>query len=229
MHLPTNNSVDLHFYQKRSILTIMEIPIYFSFSDFEKNYISDFERYKETYHDCLEGDFLSEIKKLYISAVQNVEFVNLYEIGATPPFITLAEMQGENIISGIIEKIKSPGGYDFAAAKKYQFTFNKIISFVQDKKINDQIASAPEPEPYKEKENGDNVPYKLALLDELGVITNLNRQFPNKSDIYRILQFLTGGNIDNVKKYYNSIYGNYSGANQITEKHRDKAKELYYK
>lgn len=208
----------------------MEIPIYFSFSDFDKNYLSDFESYKETYHDCFEGDFLNEIEKLYTAALKNVEFLDLLSLGITKPEnLTLAEFQGENILQTVIEKIKSPGGYDFEAAKKYQFTFNKIILFVQDKKINDQIANNPEPEPYKERENGDNVPYKLALLDEMGVIANLNRQFPNKSDIYRILQFLTGGNIDNVKKYYNSIYGNYSGANQITEKHRGKAKELYYK
>lgn len=84
-------------------------------------------------------------------------------------------------------------------------------------------------EPYKEKEKGVNIPYKLALLDELGFIKNLNIQYTNKSDIYRILQFLTGGNIDNVKDYYNSIYGNYSGSNQITVKHREKAQELYYK
>ena len=36
-------------------------------------------------------------------------------------------------------------------------------------------------------------------------------------------------NIDNIKDYYNSMYGNYSGSNQITHKHREKVKDLYYK
>ncbi len=79
------------------------------------------------------------------------------------------------------------------------------------------------------KERGQNVPYKLAMLDEMGVIKQLNTKYTNKTDIYKILQFITGGNIDNVEDYYNSVYGNYSGNNQITEKHRAKAKDIYFK
>lgn len=120
--------------------------------------------------------------------------------------------------------------FTFSVLKIYEFLQNKskTLKRIEVLEVN-KSAELPITEPYKEKERGVNVPYKLALLDELGFIKGLNLQYPNKSDIYRILQFLTGGNIDNVTDYYNSIYGNYSGSNQITDKHREKVKDLYYK
>ena len=84
-------------------------------------------------------------------------------------------------------------------------------------------------EPFNEKEKGVNVPFKIAMLDELNILGMLKSKYQNKTDIYRIIQFIVGGNIDNIKDYYNSIYGNYSGNNQIDPDHRAKAKEIYFK
>ena len=83
-------------------------------------------------------------------------------------------------------------------------------------------------DPFDEKEKGVNVPYKIAMLDELNVLGMLKGRYKN-ADIYRIIQFIVGGNIDNVKDYYNSIYGNYSGNNQIDPDHRTKAKDICFK
>ena len=83
-------------------------------------------------------------------------------------------------------------------------------------------------DPFDEKEKGVNVPYKIAMLDELNVLGMLKGRY-KKADIYRILQFIVGGHIDNVKDYYNSIYGNYSGNNQIDPDHRKKAKDICFK
>lgn len=113
----------------------------------------------------------------------------------------------------------------------------KIFRFLKNNQVENNQTAQPQPvevpelktEPYNEKERGSNVPYKLALLHEMKVIETLNLQFPSKSDIFRILKFLVGGNEDNIKDYYNSIYGNYSGERQINETHISTAKQIYFK
>ena len=85
---------------------------------------------------------------------------------------------------------------------------------------------------YCEEEKGKNVPYKIALLDEIGIFKLiLNPKFKgvNDTQIYKIIEFLTGGSFSNVKKYYNSLYGNYAGDINITDKHKEKAREIYFK
>ena len=76
----------------------------------------------------------------------------------------------------------------------------------------------PEPEPYVKETGRKNIPYKLALLRELGILDRLNIQYSdNKEQLYRILDYLTGGN---TKGYYLSMYGeNYKGKDRITQAH----------
>lgn len=106
-----------------------------------------------------------------------------------------------------------------------------VINLILDKEIeqdkkNDYSRII---EPYNKKEKGENVPYKIAMLDEMGILKTLKSRYPIEADIIRITHYLVGGNIDNVKKYYNSIHGSYSGGNQITTKHREHSKQTYYK
>ena len=70
-----------------------------------------------------------------------------------------------------------------------------------------------------QKETGTkNIPFKLALLRELGLMDILNSKYDNnKEQLYRILDFLTGGNS---KNYYLSMYGdNYNGKDKVTQSH----------
>lgn len=87
----------------------------------------------------------------------------------------------------------------------------------------------PETKEYNQKEKGENIPYKIAMLNELGLLENLNKRYPTESDRIRIIQYITGGNIDNVKKYYQSLFGSHTGNMQVTEKHKDHARNLTYK
>ena len=43
----------------------MELPLYYTFSDFEKNYKTDLEKFKETYNDASEIDYYEELLSLY--------------------------------------------------------------------------------------------------------------------------------------------------------------------
>ena len=43
----------------------MELPVYYTFSDFEKNYKTDLEKFKETYKDASEIDYYEELLSLY--------------------------------------------------------------------------------------------------------------------------------------------------------------------
>lgn len=75
------------------------------------------------------------------------------------------------------------------------------------------------PEPYqKETGRGKNIPYKLALLKELKILDTLNIQYSHdKEQLYRILEYLTGGN---AKNYYLSMYGDdYNGKDRVTHAH----------
>ncbi len=73
-------------------------------------------------------------------------------------------------------------------------------------------------EPYQKETGKRNIPYKLALLREEGILDNLNVKYDNnKEQLYRILDFLTGGNS---KNYYLSMYGDdYNGKDKITRAH----------
>lgn len=74
-------------------------------------------------------------------------------------------------------------------------------------------------EPYvRETGRGKNIPYKLALMNELGILKTLRIQYSeNEEQLYRILDYLTGGN---TKGYYLSMFGNdYNGNNKVTRAH----------
>ncbi|GEN74210.1 hypothetical protein [Chryseobacterium lathyri] len=72
------------------------------------------------------------------------------------------------------------------------------------------------------KPNDNHIPIRIALLDSLNLIGELNNSVPNKENIYRIIHAIVGGNEDNVKKYCLSLIGRSSlSQKQITKKHKE--------
>lgn len=222
----------------------MEMPIYYNLSDFKESYLIDFPKWDVSnyleYLDLLHDEY----EKLALAVDDEEKYIFEYfpyddifmNIEIDQNLMNVFLIQNPDIDGNISIGQQFLQLMDIDKNFVYQFlgmNFYKILQFVDNERIKISLTTnetdAPEPEPYTEKERGVNVPYKIALLDEMGVIERLNQQFPNKSDIHRMLKFLTGGNLDNVKDYYNSIYGNYSGSNQITDRHREKAKQIYYK
>ncbi|MDV3927732.1 hypothetical protein CMT52_08935 [Elizabethkingia anophelis] len=75
--------------------------------------------------------------------------------------------------------------------------------------------------------NDNHIPIRIAILEKLNLISELNNSMPNREDIYRTIHAIVGGNEDNVKKYCLSIIGNNSTSQkQITKKHRDFAQKF---
>ncbi|PRA94542.1 hypothetical protein CQ046_22410 [Chryseobacterium sp. MYb7] len=74
--------------------------------------------------------------------------------------------------------------------------------------------------------NDNHIPIRIALLDSLNLINDLNNNVPNKENIYRIIHAIVGGNEDNVKKYCLSLIGKNSlSQKQITRKHKEFARK----
>ncbi|GEN74211.1 hypothetical protein [Chryseobacterium lathyri] len=70
--------------------------------------------------------------------------------------------------------------------------------------------------------NDNHIPIRIAMLNSLNLINELNNTVPNKENIYRIVHAIVGGNEDNVKKYCLSLIGqNSTSQKQITKKHLD--------
>lgn len=116
----------------------MEIPIYFSFKDFENNFDKDFKVYQEKFVDCSERDFLNDVKSSIKSGLKNVSFIEMWKIGVSePPYLTLSEFESLDINDEILKEIKVANneGYDFEKAKKIKYSFEKIIEFI-DNKLN---------------------------------------------------------------------------------------------
>lgn len=115
-----------------------------------------------------------------------------------------------------------------------EFEILDIVNFIDTEIYNEKInllrfqgvktdtpeqPETPEIEPYsKEIGKGKNIPYKLALLRDLGLLDILNKKYSNNSEqLYRILDYLTGGNS---KNYYLSMYGSdYNGKDKVTHSH----------
>ena len=55
----------------------MELPVYYTFSDFEKNYKTDLEKFKETYKDASEIDYYEELLSLYNMFPIDIIFADL--------------------------------------------------------------------------------------------------------------------------------------------------------
>lgn len=70
------------------------------------------------------------------------------------------------------------------------------------------------------------IPLRIALLNELGLIKNLNMQ-PYVSDEarYKVIHAIVGGNYDNVKEYYRSLR-NEKTSKIINQKNKDRAKDF---
>lgn len=74
--------------------------------------------------------------------------------------------------------------------------------------------------------NDNHIPIRIAMLNSLNLINELNNTVPNKENIYRIIHAIVGGNEDNVKKYCLSLIGqNIISQKQITKKHMDFAQK----
>ncbi|RKT01035.1 hypothetical protein [Chryseobacterium defluvii] len=85
------------------------------------------------------------------------------------------------------------------------------------KQINKELIIQP---------NDNHIPIRIAILDSLNLINDLNNNVPNKENIYRIIHAIVGGNEDNVKKYCLSLIGKNSlSQKQITKKHKEFAQK----
>jgi hypothetical protein len=74
--------------------------------------------------------------------------------------------------------------------------------------------------------NDNHIPIRIAILNSLNLINELNNTVPNKENIYRIVHAIVGGNEDNVKKYCLSLIGqNSTSQKQITKKHLEFAQK----
>ncbi|CAI8733373.1 hypothetical protein [Chryseobacterium sp. IT-36CA2] len=74
--------------------------------------------------------------------------------------------------------------------------------------------------------NDNHIPIRIALLNSLNLINELNNTVPNKENLYRIVHSIVGGNEDNVKKYCLSLIGhNSTSQKQITKKHLEFAQK----
>lgn len=185
----------------------MEIPTYYSAEDFKKNYQIDYMQFAD---QMSLPTYLHQCKK---NAGANI-FFDVFKSDITREL----DADDQELLDSI---------------NKTREEIELVLQELYDKKIQSteptKINIIPDVEPYNEKERGSNVPYKIAMLDEMGVIKNLTDRYPNKTDVIKILHYLVGGNLDNVKDYYNSLYGNYSGTTQVAIKHRKHAKKVYYK
>lgn len=202
----------------------MDIPIYLDFEEFKTNYQKDLSNFLRIYPICKEEDYIDE---------------QIFNYEKAQSVVTMPLAQEFKMFQKTFKKIVS-GGFsyddkDLDAVEIKLFLYNVRETLIYlNTKLDPSFATkgkkqSSEPEPFNEKEKGFNVPYKIAMLDEMGILKNLKIQYPNETDIIKILHYLVGGNIDNVKKYFNSIYGNYSGSLQITPKHREHSKQTYYK
>jgi len=142
------------------------------------------------------------------------------------------------IFGGIeVDEIKYRN-FGYSVVKIFDFIENELVTIANENQQvktpqiennnNNNNNETVEITPF-EKEKGQNVPYKIAMLEKLGVLEHLNSRYPNETDRIKVIHYLTGGNEDNVKKYYQSIFGNYSGTLQIAEKHREHANKIYFK
>ncbi|TLX24666.1 hypothetical protein FE904_14940 [Chryseobacterium indologenes] len=139
--------------------------------------------------------------------------------------------------SDLIFKIKDPiydfmyYFYDFGKEEEKEIAKGLITNFVvrlygfilyRDylriiKYINPDFLISP---------NDNHIPIRIALLNSLNLINELNTTVPNKENIYRIIHSIVGGNEDNVKKYCLSLIGqNSTSQKQITKKHLDFAQK----
>lgn len=118
----------------------MELLIYYSYSEFIKNYENDFSAFKEIFTDANESDFIDDRKNLYRIAIENVTLIENYEFSLID---TETRLFGINIITEIENKIYNSEmqEFDFILIKKYLYTFNKILNFLDTKPLEKQTNS----------------------------------------------------------------------------------------
>ncbi|WP_264552778.1 hypothetical protein [Flavobacterium sp. N2038] len=126
--------------------------IYYTFKNFKENYSSELTNFLKAYEDNDEVDFCNEQIRLYNHCLENV-IVFLPE--ASNKHYTKPQLTGENLIDEILNKIRTRyvGGklvdheskhiekeaevfhFDFELAENLGKSFSKIITFLEDKKL----------------------------------------------------------------------------------------------
>lgn len=111
----------------------------------------------------------------------------------------------------IVENNGEKQRLSFADPTELTLTINFIEEFIN------KITS------YNENEKGENTPYKITMLIELGIMKDLNIRYDNnKERLFSILQYITGCDKGLIKKYWLSKYGkDYKGKERISKKHLD--------
>lgn len=247
----------------------MEIPFYYSFKEFEKEYIFDFEKFKDeflNFEDYLKYQYERVGKEYDRLSIDNYLLTN-DEIQQFCKIEGITECMNENLINDLLEQFpeyypdykKGDSKKDYLLKVRLgivkfdsnqndvdeereslndkilniylkdlflsnldeieNFIVSKLLEIKNLSEIKPQNIDFPETEPYQtETGKGKNIPYKLELLKQLGIMDNLNSKYDNnKEQLYRILDFLTGGNS---KNYYLSMYGDdYNGKDKVTSFH----------
>lgn len=242
----------------------MELSIYKTLSDIEKNYLIEYSKYSNSltplefyskYHDLYSAiyrEFDSLCEKLNTHKL-GLLYKTKYSRDSENIFLNILGSEIESAVSSLIIKdIDSLiSNIEFSINKSFfkikletlkeetLINYNDEIDFMQSELIgimyffetlietektnllrfsNNSNQIQPVIEKYQNETGSKNIPYKLALLRELGLMDILNRKYDNnKEQLYRILNFLTGGNS---KNYYLSMYGDdYNGKDKVTQSH----------
>ena len=203
----------------------MEIPVYNTLWELESNYLIDYSPFNREktlleYLRDLEETYTNEWRKWDIDRSMSKSEYNGDVIGVrkdgsiyTPEISKETSGKNFNIANNKISHIENIQHW---LKKKIK---DEKINLLRFQNPQPQNIDFPETEPYQtETGKGKNIPYKLELLKQLGIMDNLNSKYDNnKEQLYRILDFLTGGNS---KNYYLSMYGdNYNGKDKVTPFH----------
>jgi hypothetical protein len=90
------------------------------------------------------------------------------------------------------------GSYDLVRCEQLKVTFSKILSFLNDKK--EQLTTQPQQtEPINEPETEQDLPYKIALLNEIGFFKLDAIKKLTKENRYKIISTITGGTHRTIK------------------------------
>lgn len=126
--------------------------IYYTFKNFKNNYRSELAIFLKAYEDNDEVDFCNEQIRLYNHCLENVI---VFRPEASDKHYTKPQLTGENLIDEILNKIRTRHidsrlvdyesenieketedfHFDFELAENLVKSFSKIISFLEDKKL----------------------------------------------------------------------------------------------
>jgi hypothetical protein len=103
-----------------------------------------------------------------------------------------------NEIIDFNDETSETGLYDLVRCEQLKVTFSKILSYLNDKK--EQLTTQPQQtEPINETEPEQKLPYKIALLHELGFFKLDAIKKLTKEKQYKVIGALTGGTHRTIK------------------------------